>query len=133
MRPKLRAWPAPSTAFSAPCAPRRFEKGNGGRNENCYHRRYRFRRTPPRPTPAFPRSPAAPVVHTDRLDPGLLAEAIHGCDAIAHCAGINREIGSQTYRRIHIEGTAQVLEGARRAKGQRILLLSFLRASPDCG
>jgi nucleoside-diphosphate-sugar epimerase len=45
--------------------------------------------------------PVAPVVHTDLSDPALLAEAICGCDAIAHCAGINREIGSQTFRRIH--------------------------------
>jgi NADH dehydrogenase len=78
-------------------------------------------------------APAAPVIHTDLSDPGLLAEAIRGCNAIAHCAGINREIGSQTYRRIHIEGTRNLIEAARRAGVPRLLSLSFLRARPDCG
>jgi uncharacterized protein YbjT (DUF2867 family) len=78
-------------------------------------------------------APAAPVFHTDLSDPGLLAEAIRGCDAIAHCAGINREIGSQTYRRIHIEGTRNIVEAARLAGIPRLLMLSFLRARPDCG
>jgi len=77
--------------------------------------------------------PVAPVVQTDLSDPGLLAEALRGCDAIAHCAGINREVGLQTYQRIHIEGTRNVLEAARLAGVGRILMLSFLRARPDCG
>ena len=78
-------------------------------------------------------APIAPVVHTDLSDPGLIAGAIRGCDAIAHCAGINREIGSQTYRRIHIDGTRNVIEVARIAGIRRILMLSFLRARPACG
>jgi uncharacterized protein YbjT (DUF2867 family) len=78
-------------------------------------------------------APVAPVVHTELSDPGLLAESIRGCDAIAHCAGINREIGSQTYRRIHIEGTCNIIEAARLAGVPRLLLLSFLRARPKCG
>ena len=63
----------------------------------------------------------------------MVAEAIRGCEAIAHCAGINREIGSQTFRRIHIEGTRNVIEAARLSGVRRILLLSFLRARPACG
>jgi uncharacterized protein YbjT (DUF2867 family) len=78
-------------------------------------------------------APVASVIHTDLSDPGLLADAIRGCDAIAHCAGINREIGSQTYQRIHIEGTRNMIEAARLASVPRLLLLSFLRARPDCG
>jgi NADH dehydrogenase len=70
---------------------------------------------------------------TDLSDPALLAKAFAGCDAIAHCAGINREVGTQSYRRIHIEGTSHVIEGARIAKVDRLLLLSFLRARPNCG
>lgn len=79
------------------------------------------------------RTAVAPVIHTDLSDPAFLAEAIRGCDAIAHCAGINREIGSQTYQRIHVEGTRNIIEAARIAGATRILLLSFLRARPDCG
>jgi NADH dehydrogenase len=78
-------------------------------------------------------SPAAPLIHADLSDVGLLTESFRGCDAIAHCAGINREIGLQTYQRIHVAGTTNVIEAARLAGVSRILLLSFLRARPHCG
>ncbi len=66
-------------------------------------------------------------------DADKLAEAFAGCDAVAHCAGINREIGGQTYQRVHIEGTRCVVEAARRAGVRKIVLISFLRARPNCG
>jgi uncharacterized protein YbjT (DUF2867 family) len=78
-------------------------------------------------------TPGVTFFEADLSDPVPLAGAFAGCDAVAHCAGINREVGAQTYRRIHIEGTSYVLESARRAKVQRVLLLSFLRARPECG
>jgi uncharacterized protein YbjT (DUF2867 family) len=59
--------------------------------------------------------------------------AMLGCDAVVHCAGINREIGAQTWRAVHLEYTARVVEAARRAGVRRIAMLSFLRARPDCG
>ena len=62
-----------------------------------------------------------------------LTRAFSACGAVAHCAGINREIGNQTYQRIHIEGTRNVVEGARRAGVGKIVLLSFVRARPNCG
>jgi uncharacterized protein YbjT (DUF2867 family) len=67
----------------------------------------------------------------DRVE--LLREALAGCDAVAHCAGINREIGLQTYRRVHVEGTRHLVEAAKAAGVRKILHLSFLRARPDCG
>src|SRR5262252_1498894 len=54
-------------------------------------------------------------VSSDLSDPTILAEAFQGCEAVAHCAGINRELGSQTYQHVHIEGTRNVVEAARRA------------------
>jgi NADH dehydrogenase len=66
-------------------------------------------------------------------DPVALADAFRDCDGVAHCAGINREIGSQTFQRIHVEGTFHVVEAAKRAGVRRIALMSFLRARPDCG
>lgn len=66
-------------------------------------------------------------------DVDALAEAFAGCDVVAHCAGINREIGDQTFSRVHIDGTRAVIEAARRAGVRRIVMLSFLRARPDCG
>lgn len=66
-------------------------------------------------------------------DVDALTEAFAGCDAIAHCAGINREIGGQTFERMHVDGTWAVTEAARRAGVTRIVLLSFLRARPESG
>jgi NADH dehydrogenase len=72
-------------------------------------------------------------VASDLSDPDVLADAFTGCNAVAHCAGINRELGSQTFERVHVEGTRRVVEAAQRAGVRRIALMSFLRARPDCG
>ena len=62
----------------------------------------------------------------------VLTEAFAGCDAVAHCAGINREIGAQTFHRVHVDGTRNVVKAAREAGVKKILLMSFLRARPNC-
>jgi len=66
-------------------------------------------------------------------DTNKLTQAFAGCDAGAHCAGINRECGNQTYRRVHSEGTRNVVKAAHKAGVRKIALLSFLRARPNCG
>jgi NADH dehydrogenase len=63
----------------------------------------------------------------------ILGEAFAGCDAVAHCAGINREIGKQTYQRVHVEATRNVVNAAHEAGVRKIVLMSFLRARPNCG
>lgn len=65
-------------------------------------------------------------------DEDNLVKAFTGCQAVAHCAGINREIGTQSYKRVHVEGTRHVVEAARKAGVAKVVLLSFLRARPDC-
>ena len=70
---------------------------------------------------------------TDVGDVDALARAFAGCDAVAHLAGINRELSDQTYQRVHVDGTHNVVEAARSAGVRRIVLLSFLRARPSCG
>jgi uncharacterized protein YbjT (DUF2867 family) len=70
---------------------------------------------------------------SDLSDVDELARAFAGCRVVAHCAGINREIGRQTYERVHVQGTRNVCEAARRAGALKIILLSFLRARPNCG
>ena len=72
-------------------------------------------------------------VANDLSDPAALAESFAGCDAVAHCAGINREIGKQTFRNVHVEGTKHVVQAAKQAGVKRIALMSFLRARPNCG
>ena len=69
---------------------------------------------------------------SDLSDPQELRRAFLGCQAVAHCAGINRETSAETYRRVHVEGTAQVVEAARLASVGKIVLMSFLRARPQC-
>jgi uncharacterized protein YbjT (DUF2867 family) len=66
-------------------------------------------------------------------DVDALTAAFAGCDVVAHCAGINREIGDQTFDRVHVAGTRAVVEAARRAGVKRIVMVSFLRARPGCG
>ena len=62
-----------------------------------------------------------------------LARAFSACGGVAHCAGINREIGRQTYERVHVIGTQNVVRAARMAGVGKLALLSFLRARPHCG
>src|SRR5215204_2729206 len=72
------------------------------------------------------------LIFSDLSDVEQLKEAFAGCHAVAHCAGINREIGNQTYQCVHVEGTANVVEAARAAGVEKIVLMSFLRARPNC-
>jgi len=83
--------------------------------------------------PTILQLPSAKFFPIGLEDVGELAEAFAGCDAVAHCAGINRETGSQTYRRVHIEGTRHVVEAARKVGVRKLALISFLRARPCCG
>lgn len=76
--------------------------------------------------------PGVSLVAASTDDTQRLAEAFTGCAAVAHCAGINREVGIQTYERVHVQGTRSVVEAARRAGVRKIVLLSFLRARPSC-
>ncbi|HEX7772565.1 MAG TPA: NAD-dependent epimerase/dehydratase family protein, partial [Pyrinomonadaceae bacterium] len=57
-----------------------------------------------------PRSGDDDIVISSLDDVNQLSEAFTGCDAVAHCAGINREIGDQTYERVHVKGTRNVVE-----------------------
>ncbi len=73
------------------------------------------------------------IVWSSLDDIDQLTKAVTGCKAVAHCAGINREIGDQTYARVHVEGTRKVVDAARKAGVEKIVLMSFLRARPQCG
>lgn len=77
-------------------------------------------------------SPRLTWFASDLSNAGQLAQAFQGCDALAHCAGINREIGNQSYEKVHIGGTRNVVDAARAAGVPKIAMLSFLRARPNC-
>ena len=69
--------------------------------------------------------------HPIDVGPDALARAFEGCEAVVHCAGINREIGTQTYDRVHVAGTTAVIEAAQASGVRRVVMLSFLRARLD--
>lgn len=79
------------------------------------------------------RSGSVERVATSVTDESALEEAFDGCDAVAHLAGINREIGEQTYEAVHVRGTEVVVTACESTGVDRIALASFLRARPDCG
>ena len=79
------------------------------------------------------RLPRTTVVRAGIGDADALARAFAGCQAVAHCAGINRQLGRQTYQAVHVRGTANVVRAATRAGVRRLALLSFLRARSACG
>jgi NADH dehydrogenase len=81
-------------------------------------------RHPPMETESF--------IYNDLSDAAKLKGAFIGCKVVAHCAGINREIGEQTFQRVHIDATRNVVEAAKAAGVEKIVLMSFLRARPDC-
>lgn len=66
-------------------------------------------------------------------DVEALASAFAGCDGVVHCAGINRELRGQSYAAVHVEGTRHVIEAAQRAGVRKLVMMSFLRARPNCG
>lgn len=66
-------------------------------------------------------------------DVDALARAFEGCEVVAHCAGINRELGAQTFDRVHVKGTEAVIAAAQRAGVTRVVMLSFLRARAGTG
>jgi NADH dehydrogenase len=72
-------------------------------------------------------------VRTGLDDVVALERAFEGCEVVVHCAGINRELGEQTYARVHVEGTRNVVEAAKRAGVRKTVFISFLRARPNCG
>jgi NADH dehydrogenase len=76
---------------------------------------------------------ASRLVAASVEDEGALRRAFAGCDAVAHCAGINVERGRQTYDAVHVRGTKAVVDAATASGVRKVVLLSFLRARPACG
>jgi uncharacterized protein YbjT (DUF2867 family) len=74
---------------------------------------------------------ATAVVKADVGDAEGIRSAISGCDAVVHLAGINRKRGKNTFRRVHVEGTQNVVNAARVVGVNKIVLLSFLKARAD--
>jgi uncharacterized protein YbjT (DUF2867 family) len=60
-----------------------------------------------------------------------LTEAMRGIEAVIHLVGIIAEKGQQTFERVHVGGTRNVLEAAKTAGTKRYLQMSALGAGPQ--
>ncbi len=69
----------------------------------------------------------------DLSDPAAIDRAMENCDAVIHLVGIIAEKPSQgvTFRKIHVEGTLNVVDATRRAGIRRYLHMSALGARAD--
>jgi nucleoside-diphosphate-sugar epimerase len=80
----------------------------------------------------YPQGETLSFIKSDLSDLSKLKDAFAGCEVVAHCAGINHECGEQTFQRVHVEGTLNVVEAAKAAGVLKIVLMSFLRARTNC-
>jgi len=83
--------------------------------------------------PAVRQLPRTTFIPASLENPEQVVRAIAGCEAVVHCAGINREHGEQNFEKVHVLGTRNVVGAARRAGATKLVLISFLRARPNCG
>lgn len=60
------------------------------------------------------------------LDPGAVAAAASGVDAVVHLVGIISEVGVQTFERVHVGGTEAVVSATRAAGVRRYVHMSAL-------
>ena len=78
-----------------------------------------------------PQNSAMEWVRGSVLSPNDLRQGMQGCDAVIHLVGIIGEIGDQTFERVHLEGTRQVLEAALTSGVRRIVHMSALGTRPE--
>jgi NADH dehydrogenase len=67
----------------------------------------------------------------DVREPGTLATAFQGADAVIHLVGIISEIGRSTFENIHTEGTRNLVNAAQRCGIKRFLHMSALGTRPN--
>lgn len=81
-----------------------------------------------------PRSPLpanAEWVPGSIADPEALSRVLDGADVVFHLAGILAETRSQTYEKVHVEGTGHLIERAKSQGVKRAIFVSALGASRD--
>jgi len=71
------------------------------------------------------------TISGDIFSRAALDEGIRGCDAVIHLVGILKEIGVQTYERVHFEGACNVIDAAVRAGAGHFILMSAENTRAD--
>jgi NADH dehydrogenase len=74
---------------------------------------------------------AVELVSGDLGDEAALRALVTGADAVVHLVGIIAPKGSQTFERVHVEGTAALAAAARAAGVRRFVHMSALGARAD--
>lgn len=74
--------------------------------------------------------PGVESVRGSVTDPSGLEAACAGCDAVVHLVGIIAEVRDQTFERVHVEGTRNLLAAASRAGVRRWVQMSALGTRP---
>ncbi len=88
-------------------------------------------RDPTRAATALPAN--VETATADLLDPASLATAFAGCATLVHCAAItadHKEAYPGQYRRVHVDGTRNLVTAARKAGVQRVVLMNGLGTRP---
>lgn len=70
--------------------------------------------------------PGAEVIEGAITDSAAVARAVTGCSAVIHLVGIIREVGRDTFKRVHVRGTGNVVDACREHGVRRLLHMSAL-------
>lgn len=65
----------------------------------------------------------------DVEDQAALEAALSGCEAVVSCFGSTQQVGSVTYRDVHVRGLSRVIAAAKAQRIRRIVHVSALSAS----
>ena len=77
--------------------------------------------------------PGAELIGADIHDPKVLIEQFAGCDAVINLVGVLHEYPTQSFRTVHAELPAKVVEACRATKVKRLLHMSALHADAAKG
>lgn len=77
------------------------------------------------------KAPGAELAVGNVADQESLREALDGVDTVIHLVGIIREFGQNTYHKVNVVGTQNVINAARDADAKRFIHMGILGASPD--
>ena len=71
------------------------------------------------------------LVRGDVVEGSGLDDGVRGCNAVIHLVGIISEFGTETFERVHVRGTENVVHAAKRAGVKRFVQMSAIGARPD--
>ncbi len=71
------------------------------------------------------------VVEGDLSDKASLEKAAEGCERVVHLVGIIQETPAATFRAVHVEGTGNLLEAAKKAGVRHFFYQSALGTRPN--